>query len=63
MAEDVNGGFAHLKGTVLKGTINESINAIMPLSLFKEHFISAKNWMKMSFGLSITLDPLGYTFE
>lgn len=62
-AIDVNGGFKHRSGAVVKGTAGEEINAVMPLYLFEENWKVASYWMKMSLGLLTTLDPLGYSFD
>jgi len=62
-SEQVHGNLNDNIGKVINGSSRDEINAILPLYLFEENWQIAKYWLRMSVGLSTTLDPLGYDYQ
>jgi hypothetical protein len=58
---DANGGFdIKNEASLALGLGRESVNAILPLFLFEEHWEFAKRKLPSVFGFVCTLDPMGY---
>ncbi|KAF9109988.1 hypothetical protein BGX27_006902 [Mortierella sp. AM989] len=62
--EDVHGGFdRNIDASIAPGVAHESITAVMPLYINKEHWQVAKLRMKPILGYVVTLDATGYTYS
>lgn len=61
---NAHGGFGKEKqGKLAMGQARESINGVMPLFLFKEHWSIARRKIQPIFGMMCTLDVMGFTQE
>ena len=59
--EAASGGFDHDKqGELAIGAGRESISGVLPLFLFREHWMIAQRKIQPILGFMCTLDPLGY---
>ncbi|KAG0002662.1 hypothetical protein BGZ79_002546 [Entomortierella chlamydospora] len=62
--EDVHGGFdRNIDASIAPGVAQESITAVLPLYINKEHWQVAKLRMKPILGYVVTLDATGYTYS
>ncbi|KAF9383977.1 hypothetical protein BGX21_001419, partial [Mortierella sp. AD011] len=62
--EDVHGGFdRNIDASIAPGVAQESITAVLPLYINKEHWQVAKHRMKPILGYVVTLDATGYTYS
>ncbi|KAF9354981.1 hypothetical protein BGX26_007142 [Mortierella sp. AD094] len=62
--EDVHGGFdRNSDASIAPGVAHESITAVLPLYINKEHWQVAKLRMKPILGYVVTLDATGYTYS